>query len=57
MVKYNKIKNLISLDKKDPNNLSKNENMDNKYNNVIQATEKLGEIFYDAFCLFIISYT
>ena len=39
---------LISLDKKDPNNLSKNENMDNKYNNVIQATEKLGEIFYRA---------
>ena len=37
---------LISLDKKDPNYLSMKENMDNKYNNVTQATEKLGEIFY-----------
>ena len=25
-----------------------NDNMNNKYNNVIQATEKLGEIFYKA---------
>ena len=39
---------LISLDKKDPNYLSMNGNINNKYNNVIQATEKLGEIFYRA---------
>ena len=39
---------LISLDKKDPNYLSMNEKMDDKYNNVIEATQKLGEIFYRA---------
>ena len=41
---------LISLDKTNPNYLSmdENNNMNNKYNNVIQATEKLGEIFYKA---------
>ena len=41
---------LISLDTKEQNNLTKNENssIDNKYNNVIQATRKLKEIFYKA---------
>jgi hypothetical protein len=41
---------LISLDDKNQTYLTSNENMslDNKYNNVIQATKKLGEIFYKA---------
>ena len=41
---------LISLDEKNQTYLTSNENMnlDNKYNNVIQATKKLGEIFYKA---------
>ena len=41
---------LISLDDKNQAYLTSNENTssDNKYNNVIQATKKLGEIFYKA---------
>ena len=41
---------LISLDDKNQTYLTSNENLnlDNKYNNVIQATKKLGEIFYKA---------
>ena len=42
---------LISLDKTSQNYLSMDENnyiSNNKYNNVIQATEKLGDIFYKA---------
>ena len=42
---------LISLDNKNEEYLSMNKNINdnnNKYNNVIQATEKLGEIFYRA---------
>ena len=39
---------LITLDKQGSNYISMNDNMNNKYNNVIQATEKLGEIFYKA---------
>ena len=41
---------LISLDEKNKNYLTSSENMeqDNKYTNVIQATKKLGEIFYKA---------
>ena len=41
---------LISLDKKNQSYLTNNENsnLDNKYDNVIQATKKLGEIFYKA---------
>ena len=41
---------LISLDKSNQNYLlmDENNNINNKYNNVIQATEKLGEIFYKA---------
>ena len=41
---------LISLDTKEQNNLTKNENSstDKKYNNVIKATRKLKEIFYKA---------
>ena len=41
---------LISLDDKNQKCISNNDNLnlDNKYNNVIQATKKLGEIFYKA---------
>ena len=40
---------LISLDEKNQKYLSQNQNTnDNKINNVIQATNKLGEIFYKA---------
>ena len=41
---------LISLDKQNQEYLSQNQNInnDNKINNVIQATNKLGEIFYKA---------
>ena len=41
---------LISLDEKNQNLLTNNENInnDNKIDNVIKATEKLGEIFYKA---------
>ena len=41
---------LISLDKTNQNYLSIDDNnkVNNKFNNVIQATEKLGEIFYKA---------
>ena len=41
---------LISLDEQNQKYLSQNQNInnDNKINNVIQATNKLGEIFYRA---------
>ena len=41
---------LISLDDKNQKCISNNDNLniDNKYNNVIQATKKLGDLFYKA---------